>query len=551
MFGGLLLDASDFAFGRAAAATVGVPNGDIEPGGDKAVVVSRFGIVGRVGIISRFDVVSRFVRLEKLVDKPAKEGCGHSYYVGGLVNKSLVEPLGHQIYSNNSHQIRAVLSSLGPHTVHSVVRLVQVRIPTGTLEDVTSRLDAAGVDYVVTEETSSREFSAVVTFPLPTNAVESVLAELREAGIDENAYTVVVAAETVISRRFDELTEEYKRTDQSENQIAREELQTNAENMVSGPGIYLTMTLISSVVATAGLLLDSAATVVGSMVIAPLIGPALAASVGTVVDDHELFVRGIKLQVSGIAVAIGSAALFAATLRFGNLVPPGLDPLAIGEIRERLAPNILVLAIALGSGVAGIISLMTGVSVALVGVMIAVALIPPAAAMGIGIAYGIPSLTIGAGVFVLVNVLSINLAALTVLWYAGYRPKAWFRVSDVRSAVVKRIVVLVLVILLLSSFLGAITYDAHISSLEEETVETAVSDVLDHAENEQLRLDEVTVSRTDDIAFSEVDEVVVSLSVPPDEPSPRLAEPIREAIVSELGYDVSVEVRYLEVQTAG
>ena len=67
------------------------------------------------------------------------------------------------------------------------MRLVQVRIPTGTLEDVTSRLDSADVDYVVTEETSSREFSAVVTFPLPTNAVESVLAELREAGIDENA----------------------------------------------------------------------------------------------------------------------------------------------------------------------------------------------------------------------------------------------------------------------------------------------------------------------------------------------------------------------------
>jgi len=287
------------------------------------------------------------------------------------------------------------------------------------------------------------------------------------------------------------------------------------------------------------------------MVIAPLIGPALAASVGTVVDDHELFVQGIKLQISGIAVAIGSAALFAATLRFGNLVPPGLNPLEIGEIRERLAPNILVLAIALGSGVAGIISLMTGVSVALVGVMIAVALIPPAAAMGIGIAYGIPSLTIGSGVFVLVNVLSINLAALTVLWYAGYRPEAWVRVADVRSAVLKRTAVLIVVILLLSSFLGAITYDAHISSLEEGAVETTVEDVVDERENEQLRLDEVTVSRTDDIVFSEVDEVTVSLSVPPDESSPQVAEALREEIVRELGYDVSVEVRYLEVQTVG
>ena len=431
------------------------------------------------------------------------------------------------------------------------MRLVQIRIPTGSLETVTTTLDAADVDYVVTEETSSRDFIAVVTFPLPTNAVESVLDELREAGIDKTTYTVVMKAETVISEDFDELTDTYNEKAESETKIARQELQTDAKSMVSGHRTYLTMTLISSVVATAGLLLDSAATVVGSMVIAPLIGPALAASVGTVVDDHALFVRGIKLQLSGMVVAIGSAALFAAALRYGNLVPPGLDPLTLGEVRERLAPNILVLAIALGSGVAGIISLMTGVSVALVGVMIAVALIPPAAAMGIGIAYGIPSLTLGAGVFVLVNVLSINLAALLVLWYSGYRPEAWFRVPDVRSAVFKRIVVLAAAILLLSSFLGGITYDSYTTSIDEQTVESAVEDALAPAGDDELRLETTTVTHTDDIVFSEVDHVAVSLSIPAGEPPPPIAEPIHDAIVRELGYDVSVEVQFIEVQSVG
>jgi len=435
--------------------------------------------------------------------------------------------------------------------VHRAVRLVQIRIPAGSLETVTTTLDAADVDYVVTEETSSRDFTAVVTFPLPTNAVESVLDELREAGIDKTTYTVVVKAETVISEEFDELTDTYNEKEASETKIARQELQTDAKSMVSGHRTYLTMTVISSVVATAGLLLDSAATVVGSMVIAPLIGPALAASVGTVVDDHALFVRGIKLQLSGMVVAIASAALFAAVLRYGNLVPPGLDPLTLGEVRERLAPNILVLAIALGSGVAGIISLMTGVSVALVGVMIAVALIPPAAAMGIGIAYGIPSLTLGAGVFVLVNVLSINLAALLVLWYSGYRPEAWFRVPDVRSAVFKRIVVLAVAILLLSSFLGGITYDSYTTSIDEQTVENAVEDALATSDDDQLRLETTTITHTDDIVFSEVDHVVVSLSLPAGEPSPPIAEPIHDAVVRELGYDVSVEVRFVEIQSVG
>ena len=430
------------------------------------------------------------------------------------------------------------------------MRLVQVRIPAGAQRNVTETLDDADIDYVVTDEISSREFSAIVTFPLPTNAVESVLADLREVGIDENTYTVVVEAETVISQHFDELTEEYKKSETSETKIAREELQTDAKNLVSGPRTYLTMTIISSVVATAGLLLDSAATVVGSMVIAPLIGPALAASVGTVVDDHELFVRGVRLQASGMLVAVASAAVFAAALRFGNLIPPGLDPLAIGEVRERLAPNILVLAIALGSGVAGIISLMTGVSVALVGVMIAVALIPPAAAMGIGIAYGIPSLTIGAGVFVMVNVLSINLAALLVLWYSGYRPQDWFRVSDVRSAVTKRIVVLVVSILLLSVFLGGITYDSYTTSVEEQRVEEAVTAVLSEPAYVSLRLDEATVTHTDAIMTSDVDHVVITLAARPDQSLPSVAEPVQDAIVDALGYHVSVEVEFVEVETA-
>ena len=430
------------------------------------------------------------------------------------------------------------------------MRLVQVRVPAGSQQNVTETLDDANVDYVVTDEISSREFSAIVTFPLPTNAVESVLADLREVGIDEGTYTVVVEAETVISHHFDELTEEYKEKESGENKIAREEIQTDAKNLVSGTQTYLTMTVISSVVATAGLLLDSAATVVGSMVIAPLIGPALAASVGTVVDDHALFVRGVRLQLSGMAVAVGSAALFAAALRFGNLVPPGLEPLTIGEVRERLAPNILVLAIALGSGVAGIISLMTGVSVSLVGVMIAVALIPPAAAMGIGIAYGLPSLTVGAGVFVLVNVLSINFAALLVLWYSGYRPEDWFRIPEVRSAVAKRIVVLAVSILLLSVFLGGITYDSYTTSLEEQRVEDAITGVLSEPAYDRIRLEETTITHTDGIIISDVDHVEVRISVPAGQPLPSVAEPIQNAVVDALGYEVSVEVQFVQVETA-
>ncbi|SMO32490.1 TIGR00341 family protein [Halorubrum cibi] len=420
-------------------------------------------------------------------------------------------------------------------------------IPAGKRAAVVRALEDEGVDYVVTDETSNREYTGVATFPLPKAAVEPVLERLREAGIDERTYTVIVAAETVISRRFEELEAEYaEESDRDEDRISRQELQAKADDLASGMGTYVLMTVISAVIATAGLLLDSPATVVGSMVIAPLIGPAMSAAIGTVVDDEEMFRRGVRMQVLGVAVAVAAATLFAVSLRTLGLVPPGLDPLELAEVAERLAPNVLVLAVAIGAGVAGIVSLMTGVSATLVGVMIAVALIPPAAAVGIGIAFGIPRLVLGAGVIVAVNVLSINLAALVMLWYEGYRPERWFREDDARATVVKRVAVLVAAIAVLSVFLGGVTYDSYVASTTESDVRNAVGDelaTLDPA----AELLELRIERTGTIPPRETDRVIVTVGAPPGVSIDGVATTLEERIERVTGEEPGVEVRLVTV----
>ncbi|TKX57041.1 TIGR00341 family protein [Halorubrum sp. SS7] len=423
-------------------------------------------------------------------------------------------------------------------------------IPAGKRAAVVRALDDEGVDYVVTDETSGREYTAVATFPLPTAAVEPVLDRLREAGIDESTYTVIVAAETVISRRFEALEDEYEEdAEHGGDRISREELQAKADDLASGLGTYVLMTVISAVIATAGLLLDSPATVVGSMVIAPLIGPAMSAAIGTVVDDEALFRRGVRMQVLGVAVAVLAATLFALALRSLALVPPGLDPLELAEVSERLAPNVLVLVVAVGAGVAGIVSLMTGVSATLVGVMIAVALIPPAAAVGIGIAFRIPRLVLGAGIIVAVNVLSINLSALVVLWYEGYRPQRWFREDDARAAFLKRAAVLAAAIALLSVFLGGVTYDSYVASTTEADIRAAASDELTAIDSE-FELLELTVERSGTVPPLETDRVVITVGVPPGSAAAGTAPALDDRIESVLGREVGVEVRTVTVERA-
>jgi len=430
------------------------------------------------------------------------------------------------------------------------VRLVQVMVPAGKRQAVIEALDEEGIDYVVTDETSGRQFTAVVTFPIPTAAVEPVLETLRSVGIDESTYTVVTEAETVISRRFEQLEEAYAaESEYSSDRIAQEELRTKAERLVSNTSTYVLLTVISAVIATAGLLLGSPATVVGSMVIAPLIGPALSAAVGTVVDDDELFRTGIRLQAVGVVVAVVAATVFAAVLRGLNLVPPGLDPLAIAEVAERVAPNVLVLAVAIGAGIAGVVSLMSGVSSALVGVMIAVALIPPAAAVGIGVAFRIPRLALGSGVLVLVNVLSINLAALLMLWYEGYRPDSWFRKAEAKAALIKRATVLVAAIAVLSLFLGGVTYDSYAAATAEAEIDDAVVTELEAADA-QLRLVELDVERTGTIPPRHTERVVVTVGIEPGGAIDGLAGRIDDRIETVIDESVTVELRVVTVETS-
>jgi uncharacterized hydrophobic protein (TIGR00341 family) len=427
-------------------------------------------------------------------------------------------------------------------------------VPAGKRETVLGVLDDEGIDYAVTDETSGRGFTAVVSFPLPSSAVEPVLEQLRNAGLERESFTVVVDAETVVSKRFEALEAQYEQDDETTgDRIAREELVARARDLAPTFTTYLLMTIVSVVIATAGILLDSPAIVVGSMVIAPLIGPAMATAVGSVIDDQALFGRGLKLQVLGFTVAIASAAAFAWFVKTVHLVPPGLDPTTIEQVSSRLTPGFLSLAVALGAGIAGAVSLRSGVSASLVGVMIAVALVPPTAVIGIGIAWGLPVVVLGASVLVAVNVLSINLAAMSTLWYSGYRPDNWLRRDEARSATLFRIGVLVSAIVLLSVFLGGTTYISYATALADQDIREDVRGVLDDPAYEDVELVSLESTQTDRIweipRDPQPEQLVVTVAVPANASHPGLAEAVRAAIAGDEN-GVSVEVRFVEAQRA-
>jgi uncharacterized hydrophobic protein (TIGR00271 family) len=278
----------------------------------------------------------------------------------------------------------------------------------------------------------------------------------------------------------------------------------------------------------------------------------MATSTGSVVGDRELLLRGVKLQVVGGVLAVLGAAAFATLLRTLHVVPlERAEVFAIGEVRERLVPDVLSLVIALGAGVAGALSLSTGVSTALVGVMIAAALVPPTAVVGIGLAWGSPRTVTGALVLVLVNFLSINFAALAVLWLTGYRPNNWFRQAEARSATLKRIATLGVALLVLSSLLAGVTCGSYRTAAFEEDTRAAVDDVL--ADYDGLERLSVTVGYEETFPFSRPERVTVTVGHPPGRETPELAGLLAERLerIDSQPFRgdraITVEVRYVVV----
>lgn len=403
-------------------------------------------------------------------------------------------------------------------------------------------MEERGVDYGLAPETSSRKYSDILFFPIPKEGVEEVIDELRNAGLERNGYTVVTRAEAVVAKRFEKLKEKYKEAEEiDKSRVAREELKAQAEGVIPSTRTYLIFTIVASVIATAGLLLNNPAIVVGSMVIAPLIGPAMASCVGTVVDDSELFKTGVSKQISGLFSAIIGSAIFA-RLALSFFVSPNLELLSLAQVVQRIHPGFLSLAVALGSGVAGALSMTSGINTALVGVMISVALIPPTATVGLGIATLNLKIIAGAGILLLVNVVSINLAGTFTLWYEGYKPGRWYQEKGAKRVTKRRAIILAVFLFILVCFLGFITWNVYINARFESQAKIIVEEVATLNGGEVISFH----STYKGSLFRKLDLIQATISE--TGASPEISNQIKDRIKEETGRSVEVLLSFIQVQ---
>ncbi|BDA68575.1 hypothetical protein RIVM261_019900 [Rivularia sp. IAM M-261] len=196
--------------------------------------------------------------------------------------------------------------------------------------------------------------------------------------------------------------------------IELEQLQTELLEESTPSLAYLILTIGSCTIATLGLITNSAAVIIGAMVIAPLMLPIRGLAYGALTGNIILFRRGLIAIVLGTLLSIGLAYNLELLVKIS-----AFDT----EVLSRSKPTLLDLAIALTAGsISGYAKVKPEISGSLVGTAIAVALMPPICVIGLGLAQANWSLSKGAAILYLTNLLGITLACMLTFLIMGYSP---------------------------------------------------------------------------------------------------------------------------------
>ncbi len=236
---------------------------------------------------------------------------------------------------------------------------------------------------------------------------------------------------------------------------------------------YYILTILSCIIATAGLIQGSSATIIGAMIVAPLMTPILAFSLGVIWGDIYL----IRTSLTSIFKGIMWAVVISTVISY--LVPiPEYSP----EILSRTHPTLFDVLVALASGIVGAYGYANEkISSTLVGIAIAVALMPPLCNIGIGIGTMNPQIAYGATVLFVINLVSIGLAGAVVFWMMEIHPPLADQ-EQVKKRAMYQIIISIAILLVISVPLSIFMVEGYQRSNAKETVRIVTLKEFPHLE---------------------------------------------------------------------
>lgn len=283
--------------------------------------------------------------------------------------------------------------------------------------------------------------------------------------------------------------------------------------------VYIVLLILSTLIATFGLFVNSSSVVIGAMLLAPLMQPIVSLSMGVLRQDSALEINGAKSIFWGVLAVLVTAALIATFTPIERLTT---------EMSGRLSPTILDLFIAIVSGVAAAyVKSNEKILSSLAGVAIAVALVPPLAVAGIGLGWANWHMFMMAFLLFTTNLVGIVLAAALTFVILGFSP-----LHVAKKGIMTWIVIVSLVSIPL--------YNAFKQMEEDIKIQRTLTNLTFHLKQHEVKLTKVQL-----IHYPTIDEIrteVISSGILSKEEKKTLKETILKSLDKEA--EVIVTFRY-------
>lgn len=343
------------------------------------------------------------------------------------------------------------------------LRLVEIMIPFDSLERIPVILQDTPVIHVWTS--GSPDTSGIVRVLLKAEDTE-VVSDLffKEFGSLDSFRLILLPVEGTMPRMTEPEPQEETPPDPKGKKgkgllmrISREELFEDLGAAGKLTPIFVIMVVLSTVVAAIGLIRGDVPVIIGAMVIAPFLGPNMALALSCALGDFSLAKHALKAIGVGVAIAMILSCLI------GFLV--SIDPLS-PQIASRTSPDLGDMVLAFAAGAAGSLAFTTGIPAVVVGVMVAVALLPPLVTAGLLLGAGHFLPAFGAIILLFTSITCINLAAISTFFLQKVRPMNWWEADKAKKATLIASVIwisllcilLVLMIVLRFPFTEAVKY---------------------------------------------------------------------------------------------
>jgi len=314
------------------------------------------------------------------------------------------------------------------------LRQIEVVIPEEDNETFKKLLEDDSVEHFWQDLSESSGY--VLKVLVDAAQTEQFLDKAEKLFGERDDYRLVMMSVEATIPRYEETETEEEKEDKKESEpepweeplkglrVSREELYSDISDGVKLTRTYMAMVILSTIVAALGILRDNTAVVIGAMVIAPLLGPNVGLALSTALADLKLGRLSFLTNITGLLAAL------AISVALGIFMDVDQN---LYQIASRTELHLSDIALALASGAAGVLAYTVGMSAAVIGVMVAVALLPPLVVTGLLAGDMQWELAFFSFILLLTNVICVNLAAVATFITQGVRPRKWYEAEQAKK----------------------------------------------------------------------------------------------------------------------